>query len=107
MSEGFISRGCLRLVDEDEPGFWESLGYNNHGDPLPLLRYGAHPRGACQGTLLAGYDARLTSLDRPVIGGRGDESDIHCLHVYIAQLHCKIEADSCQPHLVVSIPGVG
>jgi DMSO/TMAO reductase YedYZ molybdopterin-dependent catalytic subunit len=23
----------LRLVDQDEPGFWESLGYNNHGDP--------------------------------------------------------------------------
>lgn len=23
----------LRLIDEDEPGFWESLGYNNHGDP--------------------------------------------------------------------------
>jgi DMSO/TMAO reductase YedYZ molybdopterin-dependent catalytic subunit len=23
----------LRLMDEDEPGFWESLGYHNHGDP--------------------------------------------------------------------------
>jgi DMSO/TMAO reductase YedYZ molybdopterin-dependent catalytic subunit len=23
----------LRLVTEDEPGFWESLGYHNYGDP--------------------------------------------------------------------------
>jgi DMSO/TMAO reductase YedYZ molybdopterin-dependent catalytic subunit len=23
----------LRLMDHDEPGFWESLGYHNHGDP--------------------------------------------------------------------------
>ena len=29
----------LRLVDEDEPGFWESLGYNNHGDPWKEERY--------------------------------------------------------------------
>ncbi len=31
-----------------------------HGDsdPLPLLRYGAHPRGAGQGTLLDGYARR-------------------------------------------------
>ncbi len=29
----------LRLVDEDEPGFWETLGYNNHGDPWKEERY--------------------------------------------------------------------
>jgi len=29
----------LRLVDEDEPGFWESLGYNNYGDPWKEQRY--------------------------------------------------------------------
>ena len=29
----------LRLVDTDEPGFWESLGYNNHGDPWKEERY--------------------------------------------------------------------
>ncbi|MDC4226638.1 MAG: sulfite oxidase-like oxidoreductase [Candidatus Manganitrophus sp.] len=29
----------LRLIDEDEPGFWESLGYNNHGDPWKEERY--------------------------------------------------------------------
>ena len=29
----------LRLVVEDEPGFWESLGYNNHGDPWKEERY--------------------------------------------------------------------
>jgi DMSO/TMAO reductase YedYZ molybdopterin-dependent catalytic subunit len=23
----------LRLMERDEPGFWESLGYHNHGDP--------------------------------------------------------------------------
>jgi DMSO/TMAO reductase YedYZ molybdopterin-dependent catalytic subunit len=29
----------LRLVDEDEQGFWESLGYNNFGDPWKEQRY--------------------------------------------------------------------
>ena len=29
----------LRLIDQDEPGFWESLGYNNHGDPWKEERY--------------------------------------------------------------------
>ncbi|HEY4387595.1 MAG TPA: sulfite oxidase-like oxidoreductase [Ktedonobacteraceae bacterium] len=29
----------LRLVDTDEPGFWESLGYHNHGDPWKEERY--------------------------------------------------------------------
>jgi DMSO/TMAO reductase YedYZ molybdopterin-dependent catalytic subunit len=29
----------LRLVDEDQPGFWESLGYNNYGDPWKEQRY--------------------------------------------------------------------
>jgi len=29
----------LRLVDQDEPGFWESLGYHNLGDPWKEQRY--------------------------------------------------------------------
>ncbi len=29
----------LRLIQEDSPGFWESLGYNNHGDPWKEERY--------------------------------------------------------------------
>src|SRR5215469_3611568 len=29
----------LKLSDHDEPGFWESLGYNNHGDPWKEERY--------------------------------------------------------------------
>ncbi len=29
----------LHLVDEDQPGFWETLGYNNHGDPWKEERY--------------------------------------------------------------------
>jgi len=29
----------LRLMDRDLPGFWESLGYNNHGDPWKEERY--------------------------------------------------------------------
>jgi DMSO/TMAO reductase YedYZ molybdopterin-dependent catalytic subunit len=29
----------LRLRDEDEPGFWESLGYHNRGDPWLEQRY--------------------------------------------------------------------
>jgi DMSO/TMAO reductase YedYZ molybdopterin-dependent catalytic subunit len=29
----------LRLSATDEPGFWESLGYNNHGDPWKEERY--------------------------------------------------------------------
>ena len=29
----------LRLVDQDEPGFWESLGYHNYGDPWKEERY--------------------------------------------------------------------
>jgi DMSO/TMAO reductase YedYZ molybdopterin-dependent catalytic subunit len=29
----------LRLVEEDEPGFWESLGYHNDGDPWKEQRY--------------------------------------------------------------------
>ncbi|HEV3402605.1 MAG TPA: sulfite oxidase-like oxidoreductase [Acidimicrobiales bacterium] len=29
----------LRLVDEDEPGFWESLGYHERGDPWREERY--------------------------------------------------------------------
>ncbi len=29
----------LRVLDKDEPGFWESLGYHNHGDPWKEQRY--------------------------------------------------------------------
>jgi DMSO/TMAO reductase YedYZ molybdopterin-dependent catalytic subunit len=29
----------LQLVDEDEPGFWESLGYHNYGDPWREQRH--------------------------------------------------------------------
>jgi DMSO/TMAO reductase YedYZ molybdopterin-dependent catalytic subunit len=29
----------LVLIENDEPGFWESLGYNNHGDPWKEERY--------------------------------------------------------------------
>jgi DMSO/TMAO reductase YedYZ molybdopterin-dependent catalytic subunit len=29
----------LRLTQRDQPGFWESLGYNNHGDPWKEERY--------------------------------------------------------------------
>jgi DMSO/TMAO reductase YedYZ molybdopterin-dependent catalytic subunit len=29
----------LRLSEEDEPGFWESLGYHNRGDPWREERY--------------------------------------------------------------------
>jgi DMSO/TMAO reductase YedYZ molybdopterin-dependent catalytic subunit len=29
----------LRLLERDEQGFWESLGYNNHGDPWKEERY--------------------------------------------------------------------
>jgi DMSO/TMAO reductase YedYZ molybdopterin-dependent catalytic subunit len=29
----------LRLTDDDEPGFWESVGYHNYGDPWREQRY--------------------------------------------------------------------
>ena len=29
----------LRLLDHDEPGFWERLGYHNYGDPWREQRY--------------------------------------------------------------------
>ena len=29
----------IRLVEEDEPGFWESLGYHMYGDPWREQRY--------------------------------------------------------------------
>jgi DMSO/TMAO reductase YedYZ molybdopterin-dependent catalytic subunit len=29
----------LRLVQQDEPGFWEGYGYHNHGDPWLEQRY--------------------------------------------------------------------
>jgi DMSO/TMAO reductase YedYZ molybdopterin-dependent catalytic subunit len=29
----------LRLLHRDEPGFWESFGYHNHGDPWKEERY--------------------------------------------------------------------
>jgi DMSO/TMAO reductase YedYZ molybdopterin-dependent catalytic subunit len=29
----------LTLIEKDQPGFWETLGYNNHGDPWKEERY--------------------------------------------------------------------
>ena len=29
----------LQLLDDDEPGFWESVGYHNYGDPWREQRY--------------------------------------------------------------------
>jgi DMSO/TMAO reductase YedYZ molybdopterin-dependent catalytic subunit len=29
----------ISLIENDKPGFWESLGYNNHGDPWKEERY--------------------------------------------------------------------
>ncbi len=29
----------LRLTEQDQPGFWESLGYHNYGDPWKEQRY--------------------------------------------------------------------
>jgi DMSO/TMAO reductase YedYZ molybdopterin-dependent catalytic subunit len=29
----------IHFVERDKPGFWESLGYNNHGDPWKEERY--------------------------------------------------------------------
>jgi DMSO/TMAO reductase YedYZ molybdopterin-dependent catalytic subunit len=29
----------IRLLNEDEPGFWESVGYHNYGDPWHEQRY--------------------------------------------------------------------
>ena len=29
----------LRVMDHDEPGFWETNGYHNHGDPWKEQRY--------------------------------------------------------------------
>jgi DMSO/TMAO reductase YedYZ molybdopterin-dependent catalytic subunit len=29
----------IRLMHEDQPGFWESLGYHNYGDPWREQRY--------------------------------------------------------------------
>lgn len=29
----------IRLMEKDKPGFWEALGYHNHGDPWKEQRY--------------------------------------------------------------------
>jgi Protein of unknown function (DUF3237) len=29
----------IQLLDQDEPGFWESLGYHNYGDPWQKQRF--------------------------------------------------------------------
>jgi len=29
----------IQLLQQDEPGFWESLGYHNYGDPWREQRY--------------------------------------------------------------------
>ena len=33
----------LRFMDRDEPGFWESFGYHNYGDPWREQRYAGDP----------------------------------------------------------------
>jgi len=33
----------LRLLERDEPGFWEQLGYHNRGDPWREQRYQGDP----------------------------------------------------------------
>jgi DMSO/TMAO reductase YedYZ molybdopterin-dependent catalytic subunit len=33
----------LEFIDEDEPGFWESLGYHMYGDPWREQRYAGDP----------------------------------------------------------------
>jgi DMSO/TMAO reductase YedYZ molybdopterin-dependent catalytic subunit len=30
---------AIQLLDQDEPGFWESLGYHNYGDPWQEQRF--------------------------------------------------------------------
>jgi DMSO/TMAO reductase YedYZ molybdopterin-dependent catalytic subunit len=30
----------IKLVSQDEPGFWERAGYHKHGDPWREERYG-------------------------------------------------------------------
>jgi DMSO/TMAO reductase YedYZ molybdopterin-dependent catalytic subunit len=41
MNAAFILGGLLLFagVDQDEPGFWESLGSDNYGDPWREQRY--------------------------------------------------------------------
>jgi DMSO/TMAO reductase YedYZ molybdopterin-dependent catalytic subunit len=29
----------ITLMDEDQPGFWETLGYHDYGDPWREQRY--------------------------------------------------------------------
>lgn len=33
----------LRMMEQDAPGFWESLGYHNYGDPWREQRYSGDP----------------------------------------------------------------
>jgi DMSO/TMAO reductase YedYZ molybdopterin-dependent catalytic subunit len=37
ISRGF--KGRRRLLTEDRPGFWESVGHHNYGDPWKEQRY--------------------------------------------------------------------
>lgn len=41
------------------------------------------------------------------VWGAGYGTDLHYLHVYIAQLRQKIEPDPAHPRLILTIPGVG
>ena len=36
---GTLDSEGIDLSDHDTPGFWESLGYNNYGDPWREQRY--------------------------------------------------------------------
>jgi len=40
VSDGGYTVRRPRLMDRDGPGFWESLGYRNYGDPWREQRYG-------------------------------------------------------------------
>lgn len=33
----------VEFMDRDKPGFWESVGYHNHGDPWKEERYSSSP----------------------------------------------------------------
>jgi hypothetical protein len=53
MSEGFISHGCLRLVEQDVPGFWESASLQQSRRPVE------------RGTLLVRLNWQIESITPP------------------------------------------
>ena len=66
----------LRLSDDDEPGFWESVGYHNYGDPWREQRYWGTERRAVVVATVAetiAETARTTTLHLDVPLGRATE----------------------------------